>query len=67
MPRRNYLIVFSFQMRRDLESAKKLGVASFREWPRPLNWKSTSASKTCLEHFIAKILPFKKIFTNDGF
>ena len=39
-----------------LYSCKKWGVASLWGWPCPLDWKSTSSSKTCLELFIAQNL-----------
>ena len=47
-----------------LESAKKLAMAPSWGWPRPLYWKSTTFTKTCLEPFMTKILPVSKLFSN---
>ena len=47
-----------------LESAKKLGVASSWGWPRPLNWKSTTFTRTRLEPFMTEILPVSKLLSN---
>ena len=46
-----------------LESAKKLGVASSWGWPRPLNWKSTTFTRTHLEPFMTEILPVSKLLS----
>ena len=48
-----------------LESAKNLGVASYWGWPRPLNWKSTTFTRTHLEPLMTKILPASKLLSND--
>ena len=49
-----------------LESRKKLCLASLWGWPRALDWKSTTSTKTRLEPFIAKILSISKLLSNNG-
>ena len=49
-----------------LESGKILGVASFWGWPRPLNWKSTTFTKTRVEPVMIEILPVSNLLSNGG-
>ena len=49
-----------------LESGKILGVASFWGWLRPLNWKSTTFTKTRVEPVMIEILPVSRLISNDG-
>ena len=49
-----------------LESGKILGVASFWGWPRPLNWKSTTFTKTHVEPVMIEILPVSNLLSNGG-
>ena len=46
------------------EFAKKLGVAWFWGWPCPLNWKSTTFTRTRLEPFMTEILPVSVLLSN---
>ena len=47
-----------------LEFAKKLGVASFWGWLCPINWKSTTFTRTRLEPFMTEILPVSVLLSN---
>ena len=49
-----------------LESGEILGVSSFWGWPRPLNWKSTTFTKTRVEPVMIKILPVSNLLSNSG-
>ena len=49
-----------------LESGKKLGMALSWGWPRPLNWKSTTFTKTRLEPLMADFLPVSNLLSNSG-
>ena len=46
-----------------LESGKKFGVASPWGWPHPLNWKSTTFTKTCVEPLMTEILQVSNILS----
>ena len=47
-----------------LESAKKLVFASSWGWPGPLNWKSTTFTRTLLDPFMTEILPVSVLLSN---
>ena len=46
-----------------LESGKKFGVASPWGWPHPLNWKSTTFTRTRVEPLMTEILQLSNIFS----
>ena len=48
-----------------LKSGRKLGVASSWGWPRPLNWKSTTFTRTRVEPLMTEILPVSNILSID--
>ena len=46
-----------------LELGKKMGLASSWGWPRPLNWKSTTFTRTHMEPLMIEIYPVSNIFS----